>query len=269
MARKKKKTTKKTRSTKRKGRSRSGVNFLIKLIPIVVIVGIIALSVKGVSAILFKSDYFTMKNINLEGADSTLYLGSISNILNPKKGLNIFRVDLKSCETAIRRKHPGLKDVRVRRLLPDTIEVSYDIRRPFCQIDSGRFYIVSEEGVILPNPRRSPDPILPIITGTKLSGNDLLPGRKTNSRSLTRAMTLLKEIGETDFSQKYNIVKINAYDVQNPSLYLEDGTRIEIGEYSFKERYKVFEDIMRELNAKGKKAKVIDLRFEDVVVLPR
>ena len=82
-------------------------------------------------------------------------------------------------------------------------------------------------------------------------------------------MSILKEIEESRFSSSYKVIKLDIYDVRNPAIFIEEGTRIELGEYSFTEREKVLRKVLSDLASKNKTAKVIDLRFDDVVVIPR
>ena len=269
-------SVKKKRKTSRRSRSISGGNLIaignrifVKMLPFILIFVLIGAGVRLIVVFIESSDYFKVHNIRMMQKDHGKSPEEMDIDLDSKKGMNIFSVGLKACEDDIRRTHPEIKDVTVKVVLPDTLEVSYYIREPFCQIDSGYFYLVSYDSVILPKRLMAADPQLPIITGIDISERHLPADRKIHSDALLKGMLLLKDIQESDFSNKRRIIKVNILDPRNPSLFMEDGTRIEIGEYSFRERQKLLTEVLDDLDSKNKKAKIIDLRFDDIVVIPR
>ncbi len=165
--------------------------------------------------------------------------------------------------------YPELKDIVVQRSLPDTLFVTYTKRKPICQVNSGRYYLVSGDGTILPNPQIAKEPELITVTGIRISYRTLLPVRDSYAKGLKKAVSIIKEIEDSDFSKEYQeIVQVNVYDSSNPVLLLKDRTRVELGEFSFKEKEPLLKEIIDELKSKHKKARVIDLRFEDVIVIP-
>ena len=243
---------------------------VFRFMPLIIVVAIIGLIFKLIAtALVFDSGYFRIKTIRVVGEKSESMLGPIVKDLNSKKGINIFTIDLKECESNISYRHSELKDLRVSRALPDVLEVSYKIRKPFCQIDSGYFYAVSDDAVILPNPALIADPMLPVITGMSIPGRYSVGENSPYSKALKRAVLLLGEIKDSDFSNKYKVVKIDMHEPRSPSIFLEDGTKIEIGEYSFRQKERLLKEVLADLESKNKKAKTIDLRFEDVAVEPQ
>ncbi|NQT90121.1 MAG: FtsQ-type POTRA domain-containing protein [Candidatus Omnitrophica bacterium] len=247
--------------------SLTGIAF--KAVPLVLVLVVVGIGVKAATSMIFNSDYFKVKTINVSGRPSHGGSGPAAIVLTSKKGTNIFTIDLEGCAAEVTRRHPEFRDVKVTKVLPDILEISYKIRKPFCQVDSGRFYLVSDDCVVLPNPLIAAEPELPIITGVDVSERFLSPNRRSRSKALKNAIALLKEIEDSDFSKEYSVVKISVYSPHNPSIYLKDGTRIEIGEHSFGESEKVLVKVLDDLESKDKKAKIIDLRFDDVVVIPR
>lgn len=273
MARRKIKYSKKSRSLskifRKKGIVSSAPKFILKLLPFILAVVLAGIGLRAVFSFFLNSDYFKIKAVRVKGEEPDSRLEPVRIGLSSKKGDNIFKVDLKEVETDIRGKYPELKEVKARRVLPDILEASYKRRKPFCQVDSGYFYLVSDDMVVFSKPLVAAEPDLTIITGVNVSKGFLGPDRRSNSKALKRAISLLKEIKESDFSKRHRVARINIYDPQSPSIYIEDGTRIEIGESNFKEREKVLEEVLDNLESKNKRAKIIDLRFKDVVVIPR
>jgi cell division septal protein FtsQ len=263
------------RTVKRKNHANKKANFSVflkvgfRLLPYVLFIFLSLLLYKAGRFVLLESDYFTIKNIAVISNDTVQNKSVINKRLNASKGNNIFSQDLKELENSITRLHPEVKDVIVQRLLPDTITVSYEQRKPIGQIESGYYYLVSDDAIILPDPKARQQAGLIVISGLKVPG-----GYATQSpafkKALMIAIQIIKDIHESGFSRYQDrIVKINIFDIHNPALFLDDDTRIEIGEYSFKDKSIILAKMLDELELKNKKAKVIDLRFEDIVVVPR
>ncbi len=272
MARKKKRSPRRSSSRKRASNNRvsSLLSFLLKIIPIIVILGVIALVVKLSAMLLFESSYFEVKDIKVTVDGISKPSNDIVKLMSSKKGLNIFKADIKRAEYEVKKVHPEFKNVIVSRLLPDTLEISYSKRIPVCQIDSGYFYLVSDDAVILPETLVVAESNLPVITGIKVSRKSLSLSNDSDIEGLKRAIELIDQAEMSGFTKNYQTIsKINVYDPKNPAIFLDDRTRIEIGEYNFKKKQMILREIIDELESKGKKARVIDLRFEDVVVIPR
>jgi len=241
-----------------------------KILPAIFALLIIGALIKGLLFLLVDSDYFVVETIRVDGNDVGRLVRPISVELASKKGVNIFSVDLKACESGIINRHPELKIAKVRRILPDTLEVTCAIRKPFLQVHSGRYYLASDDAVILPGAQRTLEPNLIVVTGIEISKRKLSSNPRAYSQELKKAISLIKDINKSGFTKRHGALShVNIYDLENPVIHMDNGTKIEIGEYSFKEKVVVLEGVLNELESKGKSAKVIDLRFEDIVVIPR
>ena len=267
---KKKKVVRRKKPLKGNGALASIVTLIYKVLPYILIIAAVLFAARMTMSLLLNSHYFKIKEIEILSSESPDTSPVILKKLQSRKGNNIFRVDIKTCETAIEKACPGLKSVVVQRLLPDVLSVTYKTRKPICQVDSGYYYLISDDLTVLPNPQLTQEPGLIIVTGMRISAQTLEPTKQGYKDGLKRAISIIKEINGTDFSAHYQeIIKINVYDKSNPILFLKDRTKVELGEFSFKEKEPLLREIIDELQSKNKKARVIDLRFEDVVVIPR
>ncbi len=241
-----------------------------KGLPYILIIAAVLFTAKVTLSFLLNSSYFKIKKIEILSNESTNASSVILKKLETRKGNNIFRADIKICEAAIEKACPEIKAVVVQRVLPNALSVTYKIRKPVCQVDSGYYYLISDDLTVLPNAQITQEPNLIIVTGIRISKRTRKPTKQGYEDGLRRAVSIIKEINDTDFSDHYQeVVKINVYDKNNPALYLKDRTKVELGEFSFKEKEPLLKEIIDELESKDKKARVIDLRFEDVVVIPR
>jgi cell division septal protein FtsQ len=270
MGRKQKKYTKKNR------KSRSKISIMpallrvsARLAPFMLGAVLLFLVLKSAGYFLHNSNYFNIKEIEVKGGLQSGTRAGIAKELYSRKGNNIFTQDIKKCETDLERLYPQFKNIIVCRKLPDTLSVFYEQRKPACQLESGDYYLVSDDAVIISSPQPAPEPGLIIISGIRVPAEY---GFKNASfqMSLERALGIVKDIDEYCSKYEYiDIDKIYVYDNDNPVIFLKNGTRIELGCHEFKDKAESLRRIMKELESKDKKAKAIDLRFDDIVVDPR
>ena len=270
MAKREKKRIRKIKKIRPKKQLPSMLSIGIKLLPYIIFAGVLFLLVKGAQNLLLHSDYFTIKKVEVTGADQAKTRSSIVKELRSRKNNNIFMQDIKECEYAVEHLHPELKNVVVHRKLPDTLLVSYELRKPACQISSGYYYLASDDAVIISPPQPSKEEGLIVVTGIKVSSKKLYAEESGFYEPLKKAIAIIKDINE--YYQVFGedrIVEVNVYDIDNPALFFEDGTRVELGQNRFRDKSEAIKNIINELRSKNRKAKVIDLRFEDIVVVPR
>jgi cell division septal protein FtsQ len=258
----------------KKQRPKSQVSVLwsmgFKAIPFVVSAVLVFLVFKGIQNLLLNSYYFNIKEIEVADGAPVRSKSSIAKELLSRKNTNIFVQDVKECEYALERLHPELKNIIVYRKLPDTLYVSYGLRTPACQIESGYYYIVSDDGVILSQPQAAKEPGLIIVSGIKVLPKPAYSISPSFQGAYQRAIEIIEDIEESyNLTGDDKIVEVNVYDVANPAIFLEDKTRVELGQHRLRDKSDAIKDILSELKFRNSKARVIDLRFEDVVVVPR
>lgn len=246
-----------------------GLDLIVRNLYLIVIGVVLFFVGRYIHEALLHSDYFTVKNIEMVCLldDNKRIIGP-KTILQLKKGVNIFQLDLKKCRIEIETAHPEIKDVKAAKILPDKVSVFYHRRKPFCQVKSAKYYLVSKEAVVLPIPSNYAYKGLPVVVGIYISESRLPKDRRIASSSMQRALQLIEQIEQTDFEKNYKIAEIDVYDESNPIIYLENGIQIRVGERNFKDQEPRLLEVLKDLKAKGLKPKTIDLRFEDIVVTP-
>ena len=270
MAKREKKRLRKIKKIRSKRQLPSALSIGVRLLPYIIFAGVLFLLFKGAQNLLLHSEYFTIREVEVAGHGQVKTRSSIAKELYSKKNTNIFMQDIKECEYAIEQLHPELKNVVVHRKLPDTLSVLYELRKPICQISSGYYYLVSDDAVIISQPQSSKERGLVVVSGIKVPSKNLYAKESGFYEPLKRAIAIIKDVDENyQLLGEDKIVEVNIYDIDNPALFLEDGTRIELGRHRFKDKSEAIKNIINELKSRNRKAKVIDLRFEDVVVVPR
>ncbi|MBU4590014.1 MAG: hypothetical protein KKG01_03730, partial [Candidatus Omnitrophica bacterium] len=141
---------------------------IVKFLVAVVIVGVIGAGFVKLKIMFGESGHFAVTGIHVKLYDEKGFLRDLSfaDIAGEDiVGSNIFFMDLKKLKKGIEDTHAELKDVVVRRLLPNKLIVNAVLRKPVAQIRSDRYYFVDEEGVLLPDVKNFADPDFPIISG--------------------------------------------------------------------------------------------------------
>lgn len=111
---------------------------------------ILSLSIMGIIFIytIINSNYFYSKNINISG-NKNISNEEIIDFLNIKKDKNIFMYSISSMEEKLLNNN-YIKDVKIERKIPDTINIKLQERDIFAILSNGKFnYLVDEEGEII------------------------------------------------------------------------------------------------------------------------
>lgn len=262
---------------KRSPSSKSSFNFkpILKFIIAVILLAVIGIVLGRIKYMFVDSDYFSVKGIEIKfhSEDSSLQYVSISDIYRGKiLGENIFFIDLNKLKEEIELNHPELKDIVVRRVLPNKLIVQAKKRRPLMQIRSDRFYLVDEAGVILPDAKNFPQEDIPIVSG--ISGNIAgIRGSRfsmAEKQAIDKALLLINAISSNKRLSKDRLKMIDMRDIHNVSFFLEENNvEIKIGESEFQKRLDVLATVIEQLGLDIERVRYIDLRFDDPIVGPR
>ena len=259
---------KKSNKEKRHKR-RFNSDIIFKGVYVFIIAAILSAVVKNFFNNALNTDYFIVKDVQMLCVDKGMPVLNSDLHYQFEKGVNIFKLDLKKLKQNTELVHPEFKDIKVNRVLPDKIEVLFKTRTPVLQIRSTKFYLVSEDMVVLPSPKSQAQNALPVVSGIHISEGQLPKTRRLNSSALRIALKLIQQIKQSQFIKKYKIREIDVYDEHSPVIYMENGIQIKIAECDFAKKETVLLRVLDDLQAKRLVPKSIDLRFDDVVVTPR
>jgi len=212
------------------------------------------LSIVGVSAIILTMNepYFSVRNIKIRGEErlSKEEIKSWADVLSQK---SIFSVDLKRIAKKINSK-PQIKRVNIRRVLPSTIIINVEERKPFAYIVCKEvYYEVDDEGVIIG--RRIKVQELPLIVGL----NSLYETEKV--KNVIRILNFSKDLGLTfsKISIKDENKIVGYLKKEDIEVYIDKGERLNYLSY--------FPFILSDIEDEGKKIKYIDIRFYNQIAV--
>jgi cell division septal protein FtsQ len=183
-----------------------------------------------------------------------------------RRGMNLIQLDLVEVQQSIKRSHPEYKEVRVRRILPDRVDVLLKRRTPVAQIAYSRYVQVDKELVILPGSSTAPFRNLPVIEGSPLPRLGLAVGARVADDATKKALRLMEEIRRTNVLRRHMLTKIDIADPRNLTLIVDGSIEIRIGNSHYIERLKILDQTLKTQELNPAKVKYIDLRFDDVVV---
>lgn len=215
--------------------------------------------------LLYKSNYFFIKESRIEWLAEPLSKIPYDKLRNTSARENIFRQDIKKITLDILADCPELKHVKVIRDFPDRLIIKIMPRCPIAQVGESSFFLIDEEGVVLTETRDTIEEGLPIITG---AGWKLFRkiGQKENGAGALKALLLLKTMDDADFSDSYTLSKIDVSDYRNISFFMENGLEVKIGHANFKERLESLDKTLSTITVNRDEIRYIDLRFDDVVL---
>ncbi|MCX5693054.1 MAG: cell division protein FtsQ/DivIB [Candidatus Omnitrophica bacterium] len=259
---------------KREPQPRAKRNFkgVIKFIFWTLLVALIGAGIVAFQYMFVDSDSFNVKGLDVRFYDekNVLHRASFSDIEDKDVlGSNIFLVDLKNFKDRIELKHPELRDIVVRRALPNKLIVQARRRLPVAQIYGDRLYLIDKDGVFLTDTKNSGEGI-PLISGIRVSP---FRGSSVQKEKINKALFLIYALSVNRKLSGYKIKTIDIADSRNISFFLNasdaEKVEIKIGESEFNKRLDVLATVLEQLGRDIDRVKYIDLRFEDPIVGPR
>ncbi|MGQ9631681.1 MAG: cell division protein FtsQ/DivIB [bacterium] len=167
-------------------------------------------------------------------------------------GVNLFTLDLRRCRSLLE-DHPRIRRATLRRVLPSTLRIDVEERKPIALVSLNKLYEVDEDGVILPVKRGVTDFDLPVITGVL--------GEDVDREKVRYALRVLGEIALLDPSFIDRVAEIDVGDERNAVIYTVDGVRVWLGRDHTREKIIYLKGILQDFRGKEDSIEYVDLRF--------
>ena len=187
-----------------------------------------------------------------------------------RKGESLISLDLVAVQEVVKRQHPEYKEARVRRVLPNRIEVLLKRRTPAAQVVfSSRFIQIDRDQVLLPGAPSAPFRNLTVIEGITAPPGRLFVGSALKDQAALNALKLMDAMRQAQTLRGHSLTRINITDPNNFSLWIDGQIEIRFGGAHFMERLKILDQTLKRVPLDASKIGYIDLRFDDVVIGPR
>lgn len=246
-----------------KSQQKNALKAVARRVLTVVVVGILIVASMYVYNYLTTSESFAVHKVEFKGM-SRVDASEIEGLLSDLKGQNILLVSLASYTDRIKA-HPRVERVTINRVLPDRITCSVNEREPVALIFTDQFLEVDRHGMIMGRDEFSPLLDLPIITG--LPKRSVEEGKISGDPQLRRALVALdlcKRYGG-DFIENISEIRVSAAGLSIRSL--EDNCVLLLGKSDYEKRLRKYFLLKDTLAENESSARLIDLRFDDQVVL--
>ncbi|MBI5417225.1 FtsQ-type POTRA domain-containing protein [Candidatus Poribacteria bacterium] len=214
-----------------------------------------------------KNDFFNIKELEIDITGKHLTRELILEQTGLKLGLNIFRFSTNGLEKGLKKLNPEIKKIDITRWLPNKVKIKIEERIPVgILLYNGSFYKVDNDGVIfhkIDNLALEKDK-LPLFTGMKISKEDIK--KNVTNSSLIEAIKVVEKIKMHDKKFLDNVSEINVENYDKVTLYTsEEGLKIKAGKNINKESLAYLNNVLS--NIEPQKAKYVDIRFKDKVIV--
>jgi cell division protein FtsQ len=242
---------------------KNAVKAAMRRILTVLVIGILIVASMYVYNYLTTSESFAVHDVEFKGM-SRVDASEIEGMLSDLKGQNILLVPLDSYSDRIKM-HPRVERVTMNRVLPDRVTCSVEEREPVALIFTDQFLEVDRHGMVMGRDEFSAILDLPIITG--LPKRDVEVGRINDDPRLRGALDVLKLCKRYggDFAEDISELRVSVAGLSIRSL--ENNCVLLLGNSDYEKRLRKYFLLKETLAENESAARLIDLRFDDQVVL--
>lgn len=175
---------------------------------------------------------------------------------------NIFLVNLKGVRKDLLQE-PYIKDVFIRRELPDRVFIQIEERIPFAELRIKReSYLIDRDGTVLEALENKKAGDLPVINGGKRERDMAFEG------DLSAALYLVETVENYGYPDMKEIREIALNPDEGVVLYpVSGGFKIRFGSGDFLQKMILLKKVVADVVRRGWPVRVIDLRFQDQVVV--
>jgi cell division septal protein FtsQ len=184
-------------------------------------------------------------------------------------GESVWALDIRSLADELSAQQPSLKEVRVIRQLPQTIRVVAIPRRPVAQVRLGSWYLVDQDGFILPDASAQPRQGLIRLVGFERGGT-VRAGRANSDERLRLSLRVLGLLRRAPVLISRRVTEVNVGDPQQIRFLINDDTEVRCGsEEELSAHLERLRSALKTLTREHIAAQYIDVRFQEPVVGPR
>jgi cell division septal protein FtsQ len=213
--------------------------------------------------VLTTSEKLEVKSVEVRGL-ARVAPADVEKLIADIRGQNILLVPLEKYQERFAG-HPRIRAAAFKKILPNRVICTLEEREPVALVYADGFREVDDEGMVLTSDDLTDFLDLPVITG--VSRQSVKEGSLCKEPELVSALKVLgicKRYGGS-FANEISELRIGEGGISVVSL--KEGMVLLIGESEFEGRLKKFFLIRSTIAKKEEPTKVIDLRFEDQVVL--
>ncbi len=234
-------------------------------LPAVAIIALAILLLSGVGllarTILSSNDHYIIRNILVE-SDGRMTPAMAEQFGEIERGANIFAININEVRERLEN-IPLVREVEVRRTLPDTLNIRISERVALAYIESpdGHYRMAVDRDGIVIGPART-DRGLPTLTGIRLSQIEF--GRTLDSNLLLHALKVLDLCDRTRLKQFIDIDYIDIGDTEVMEIGLRTGEYVTMPRRDIRSKLIDLANILQTCRLEQRTLARIDLTTENV-----
>lgn len=220
----------------------------------------------GVRSALYADPALTVRSLRVEPAGSLM--DKERQAIEAKVfGKSMLQVDLSKAAAQLE-KESGIYRVRIQKVMPDTLALDIERRRPFTFVQTspgGMFAVVSQDGIVLDLSQEKSDQLISVEAFESIPGS-FKKGNHVNLKGYKECVDFLYAYWQHPFSKQEKIEKIILGPVGQLTLVLKNGPAIFLGK-SASAKIGVLPKISPLLKSKDRnQIDYIDLEYTDIIV---
>lgn len=204
---------------------------------------------------VLSSKYFALTAVKIQGTKA-LRLRDVLSLLQIQPEQKFYFLPLSSFEQKLKA-HPKIRNARVVREFPHTLQVKLEERKPlFAVKENGFTYVLDEDRVVM-DKVSSTELLLPEVQGITL---DAKPGQKMDDRRFALTVQCLKS---SDAVYPLRISTL-AFSDMEMVLYTDHGLKVKLGDgKNIPEKMERLKVVLQAVRKKNIPVKYIDLQSMD------
>lgn len=254
----------KRRAGPRKGRARESWRILGRITGVVLLAVLVAGIVWWVHQPLLQLSHLPMSNIQVRG-NHHVTKEDIFSQAGVQAPVNAFQLDLEEMAGRIMA-HPWIRSVSIERRLPSGLIITVEERQPIGLLTSGKTYLLSTDGLILAEIKKSPTRVLPRFRPAWRAKYRV--GEQLDDPHLLGGLELLGALRDTPVLRQAELEEITVEADGYYVLHLAEGRPIlRLGPIEPLRQLTRLEIALRHRGQKLENFAYVDLRFPGRVIL--
>jgi len=248
---------------KTKRQKKKAVRVLFMRLVTTAMLGLLILGVFHIYNFMTTSEKLSVTVVEFEGLSRVDSL-EVDRLVADIRGENILLVPIEKYVARFDG-HPRIQMVSFKKILPNRVVCTVEEREPVALVYTEGFHEVDREGMILTSDELTAFLDLPIISG--LDGKTVKEGEFCDDVRLASSIEILSYCKKYGGSFAGDISELRIADSGINVVSLKEGVVLLLGESEFENRLKKYFLIRNTIAKRDESAKLIDLRFDDQVVL--
>lgn len=229
----------------------------------VFIVGVLIVSSMYLYNYATTSKRFAIERVELTGL-SRVPEADVRRLVADLEGTNILLAPLDACEARLEA-CPRVASVSVRRVLPNRVVYAISEREPVALVFTDRYFEIDASGMVMPGDAYTALLDLPTITG--VPADQVRPGEVCHNAMVTGALEALDVCRSWGGDFAGEIAELRATSAGLSIRSLREDCVLLVGDTNFEQRLRKFFVLRNELARRESPGRLIDLRFDNQVVL--